>query len=125
MQTMKNRQQQRGATLVGMLVIIAILGLGLYSVIRLLPAYMEYYAIVRAMEATAKDSPAESTSPGELRTALQRRWDIDDIKSLDVADMDIKKISTGYEMTADYEARVPFVANVSWLVAFNKTVNVN
>ena len=36
------RSRQRGATFIGMVVIIAILGLGLYGGIRLTPLYMEY-----------------------------------------------------------------------------------
>jgi len=124
MQNIKFRSRQQGATMLGMLVIIAILGLGLYSVIRLFPTYMEYYSVVRNMESVAKENPAESTSVGALKIALQKHWDIDDIKSVEVNDMDIKKISTGYEIHAEYNAKVPFVANVSWLVAFDKTVEV-
>ena len=125
MQYVRTRNQQRGATMLGMLVIVVILGLGLYSLIRLWPLYFEYYSISRAMDSVAKDTKATDTDPGQLRKALQRHWDIEDIKSLDVKDMEIKKTSAGYEMHAEYEGRTVFVANVFWVVAFDKTVVVN
>jgi hypothetical protein len=118
------RQHQRGATFLGMVVIIAILGLGLYAGIRLTPVYFEYMAVVRALEQTAKDHQDGATSPNELRTALDRRWTIEDIRSIQPKDIEIKKSGQGYSMRAWYRAEAPFVANVSLVVDFDKTVDV-
>ncbi|MGD9842688.1 MAG: DUF4845 domain-containing protein [Steroidobacteraceae bacterium] len=111
--------QQCGATALGMLSIIAVLGLGLYAIIRLTPVYLEYFEVVRAMEGIAKEAP---TSVTEIRTSLDRRWNIEDIKSVDYKDIAIRKSSSGFEMTAEYRAEVPFIANVSLVAAFDKTV---
>jgi len=115
-------KKQRGATMLGMLVIGAILALGLYSVIRLWPLYFEYYSIVRSMESVAKEESAADIP--QLRKALDRRWEIEDIKSLDIKDIEIKKTSSGYTMHAAYEGRTSFVANIYWVIEFDKTVNV-
>jgi len=125
MQHLSTRAQQRGATTVGMLIIVAILGLGLYGVIRLTPVYLEYYEIIRAMESVAKENKAEDINPAQIRSALEKHWEIEDIKSLDVKDMEIKKVGSGYEMHAAYEARTPFIANVFWAIEFDKTVMLN
>ena len=117
------RQQQRGATLIGMIVIIAILGFGLYAAIRLTPMYIEYMAVARALEQTAKEHDA-TTTVGELRKSLDRRWAIEDIKSIDFKEIEIKRAGGGYAMRAWYRAEAPFVANVSLVVDFDKTVNV-
>lgn len=118
------RFRQRGATLIGMVVIIAIIGFGLYGAIRLTPLYFEYMAVVRAMEQTAKED-ADATSPNQLRTSLDRRWTIEDIKSIDTKEIEIKKTASGYTMRAWYRAEAPFIANVSLVVDFDKTVAVN
>ena len=89
--------RQHGATFVGMVIIVAIIGFALYGGIRLMPLYMEYMAIVRAMEQTAKEN-AGATSPQELRTSLDRRWTIEDIKSIDPKEIEIKRTSDGYTM---------------------------
>jgi hypothetical protein len=117
------RSRQRGATFIGMLVIVAILGLGLYAGIRLTPVYLEYMAIVRALEQTAKEHK-DATSPHELRTSLDRRWTIEDIKSIHPRNIEIRKAARGYTMRAAYRAEAPFVANISLVVDFDKTVSV-
>jgi len=118
-------KHQRGATFIGMLVIVAILGLGLYGAIRLVPVYMEYMAVVRALEQTAKEASGNPTSPGELRNALDRRWTIEDIDSIDPREVEIRRAGGGYSMRAWYRAEAPFVGNVSLAVDFDKTVEVN
>jgi hypothetical protein len=88
------RSRQRGATALGMITIVAILGFGLYGVIRLFPLYMEYLAVVRAMEQTAKENAGGS--PQDMRVSLIRRWTIEDIKSIQPDNIDIKKAANGY-----------------------------
>lgn len=116
------RSRQRGATALGMITIVAILGFGLYGVIRLFPLYMEYMAVTRAMTQTAKENAGGS--PQDLRVSLIRRWTIEDIKSIQPDKIDIKKAPNGYTMRAWYRAEAPFVSNVSLVVDFDKTVNV-
>lgn len=119
------RSRQRGATFLGMVTIIAVLGFGLYGGIRLFPLYMEYLAVSRALEQTAKESSGSITSPQQLRTSLIRRWTIEDINSVQPKDIEIKKTGNGaYSMRAWYRAESPFVANVSLVVDFDKTVDV-
>jgi Domain of unknown function (DUF4845) len=121
---LKTRAQQRGATALGMLTILAILGLGLYGVIRLLPVYVDYYEVISAMEKVANENTAADTSPDKIRFALNRHWQIEDIGTFDYKDMGIRKTGTGYEMTAEYRAEVPFIGNVSLAVDFYKTVTI-
>lgn len=119
------RQRQRGATLIGMVVIIAIIGFGLYGAIRLTPLFFEYMAVVRAMDQTAKEHAGTPTNANDLRIALDRRWTVEDIKSISPKDIEIKKTGNGWTMRAWYRGEAPFIANVSLVVDFDKTVNVS
>jgi Domain of unknown function (DUF4845) len=118
------RFRQRGATLLGMAIIVGILGFALYAVIRLTPLYLEYMAVSRALEQTADEHKGEATSPQELRNSLDRRWTIEDIASIEPKDIEIKKAGTGFTMRAYYEAQAPFLGNLFLLARFDKTVNV-
>ena len=118
-------ERQRGATFLGMMIILAIVGFALYGGIRLTPIYLEYMAIVRAMEQTAKEHSDGTTSPQELRSSLDRRWTVEDIKSIQPKEIEIKRTSGGFTMRAYYDAEAPFVANVSLVAHFDKTVDVN
>ena len=116
--------RQRGATFLGMVIILAILGFALYGGIRLTPLYFEYMAIVRALDQTAKEHEGDPVSPQTLRTSLDRRWTVEDIKSIDPKEIEIKKTAGGFSMRAYYRAEAPFVANVSLVVDFDKSVDV-
>jgi hypothetical protein len=116
------RSRQRGATFLGILTIVAIVGFGLYGAIRVFPLYMEYLSIVRAMEQTAKEDVGGT--PQTLRNAMDRRWTVEDIKSIDPKDIEIKRQGNGYTMRAWYRAEAPFISNISLVVDFDKTVTV-
>jgi hypothetical protein len=118
------RSRQRGATFIGMVVIIAILGFALYAGIRLTPMYLEYMAVARALQNTAKEASSGPTTPQELRNALDRRWTIETIDSVQPKDIEIKKAGAGWTMRAWYRAEAPFIGNVSLVADFDKTVEV-
>lgn len=116
------RSRQRGATFLGILTIVAILGLGLYAVARLVPLYSEYFSVVRVLEQTAKENPGGNQQA--LRNSLNRRWSVEDIRTLDYKDVEIKRQGNGMTMRAWYRAEAPFVSNISLVVDFDKTVAV-
>ena len=118
------RSRQRGATLIGIVVILAILGFALYAAIRLTPVYFEYMAVARALEQTAKEHAGSPTSPQDLRNSLDRRWIVEDIHSIQTKEIEIKKAGSGFTMRAWYRAEAPFVYNVSLVADFDKTVKV-
>lgn len=116
------RSRQRGATFLGMVTIVAILGFGIYGAIRLVPMYLEYMAVVRAMEQTAKENSGATQQA--LRVSLIRRWTIEDIKSIEPKDIEIKRAGDGFVMRAWYRAEVPFISNISLVADFDKSVPV-
>jgi hypothetical protein len=118
------RSRQRGATFIGIVVIVAILGFALYAVIRLTPMYLEYMAVARALENTAKEHSGGPTTAQTLRNSLDRRWTIETIDSVQPKDIEIKKAGSGWTMRAWYRAESPFIGNVSLVADFDKTVEV-
>ena len=118
------KQRQRGATFLGMVTILLILGAGLYAGLRLVPVYLEYTKVARALEQVRDEHAAIDTNPQMIRNSLERRWDVEDIKSIGWKEIDIAKTAEGYDMTASYENEQPFVANVYLVVKFDKTVSI-
>ena len=117
-------RRQRGATFLGMMIIIAILGFALYAAIRLMPIFLEYMAVVRALEQTSKEFSNNVTSQQDLRTSLERRWAVEDINRINWKDIEIKRTGNGFTMRAAYRPETPFVGNVSLIVDFDKSVDV-
>ena len=116
------QQRQRGATFLGMVTILLILGAGLYAGIRLVPVFLEYTKVARALEQVRDEHAAIDTNPQLIRNSLERRWDVEDIKSIGWKEVVIKKSNDGYDVKAIYNVEQPFVANVYLLVKFDKSV---
>ncbi len=124
MQSLDMRQRQRGATFLGMVVILGILAAGLYAAIRLVPLYLDYTKVARSLEQVRDEHSSIDTSKQMIRSSLERRWDVEDIKGLFWKDVEIKTADGGFDVRAAYRAEAPFVANVSLVVDFDKTVHV-
>ena len=118
------RQRERGMTFLGIVIILLIVGSALYAGIRLVPVYLEYTKVARALEQVRDEHAAIDTNPALIRNSLERHWDVEDISRIGWKEIDIAKTADGYDMTASYEAEEPFVANVYLLVKFDKTVSI-
>ena len=116
------KQRQRGMTFLGLVTILAILGAGLYAAIRLVPVYLEYTKVARALEQVRDEHSAIESNPQLIRRSLERRWDVEDIASIGWKEVEIKKSNEGYDVRAAYEVEQPFVANVYLLAKFDKSV---
>ena len=116
------KQRQRGMTFLGMVTILVILGAGLYAGIRLVPVYLEFTKVARALEQVRDEHSANDTSASMIRNSLERRWDVEDIASIGWNEVAIQKTSEGFSVSANYEVEQPFIANVYLLTKFEKTV---
>jgi hypothetical protein len=117
-------RKQRGMTLIGMVIVAFIAGIFVLAGLRLTPIYLEYMNIDSAMKSMKRDLDGSNAGPAQIRTALERRFDIDNVKSLRARDIKVERTANGYMVHATYESRAPFIANVYFLVDFNKTVEV-
>jgi len=118
------QQRQRGATFLGMVTILVILGAAVYAGIRLVPVFLEYTKVARALEQVQDEHAAIDTNPQLIRNSLERRWDVEDIKSIGWKQVEIRKTNAGYDLRAVYQVEQPFVANVFLLAKFDKSVTI-
>ena len=118
------RNHQQGMTFIGLLCILALVGVVVYAGIRLAPLYLNYMKVVRTMESVAAEAKGESPDVGAMRTAIDRHFNIEDPTGVDTKDIEITKDDDGAQMHVAYNDTVPYVANVSLSVHFEKTVKV-
>jgi hypothetical protein len=118
------RQPQLGMTFVGILCILALVGVIAYAGIRLIPVYLNYMKIARTMDVTATEFKGENPDVGAMRHALEHHWVVEDPSAVDVKDIEITKNDSGVSMHVVYDDAVPYIANVSLSVHFDKTVKV-
>ena len=117
------RHRQRGMTFIGLLCVAALVGVIAYAGIRLVPVYLTYMKVARTMQSVAtefKGTPDE----GGMRRSLEKHWYIEDINGVDFKQVEIKKDNGVVTMHIDYDDKVPYVANLSLVANFEKTVKV-
>ena len=118
------RHRQQGMTFIGLLCILVLVGAVVYAGIRLTPLYLNYMKVARTMEMTATEIKGDSADPGHIRNILERHWEIEDPTGVDYKDIEITKDDSGVVMHVAYDDSSPYVANVSLMVHFDKTVKV-
>jgi hypothetical protein len=116
--------RQLGMTLVGLLCILALVGAVGYAGLRLIPVYLNYLKIARTLDMTAIEAKGDNPDPGNIRRILDRHWAIEDPTAVEVKDIAISKDDSGVSMHVSYDDTVPYIANVSLSVHFDKTVKV-
>ncbi|HEX3603253.1 MAG TPA: DUF4845 domain-containing protein [Steroidobacteraceae bacterium] len=118
------RNHQQGMTFIGLLCVLALAGVVVYAGIRLAPLYLNYLKIARTMESVAAEAKGDSPDPAAMRIAIDRHFNIEDPTGVTTKDIEITKDEGGVQMHVAYDDAVPYVANVSLSVHFEKTVKV-
>jgi hypothetical protein len=118
------KHRQRGMTFLGIVVILFILGTAVYAGMRLLPVYLEYMEVARALNQLVDEYGNNETNPQTIRRSLERHWDVEDIKSIGWKEIEIQKTNEGYDVRANYEVEQPFIGNVFLLVKFDELVSI-
>ena len=126
-QSARDRQQvaprrQRGMTFIGLLCILALVGLIGYAGLRLVPLYLNYMKVARSMDATAAELKSDNPDPGAIRRSLEKHWQIEDISSVEAKEVEIVKNEGGVALHVAYDDVAPYIDNVSLSVHFDKTV---
>lgn len=118
--------QQRGMTTIGFLLVLAVLGLIAFGVIQLVPVYLENMKIVQLLNQTREQLNGQSPSVKDIRDALYKRAEIEDLRDIDTKkDFVVKPVPGGYTVSINYERRKPYVANISLLAEFEHSVEIN
>jgi Tfp pilus assembly protein PilE len=109
--------KQRGLTLSGLLVTLAVMVvLGIFG-LKLIPAYIEYAKSRTAIQAIAADR-SKTASVGEVRRAFDARAMIDDISAVKGSDLEITKEGNEVVISFAYRKEVPIAGNVGLYVDF-------
>lgn len=117
---MANRRQ-RGMTLISILFFFGVFGIFVIAAVKLAPAYLEYMNVAKAMDALK--SGGENT-PTAITRSLEKSFDINDVKSIGPKDIEVERQDDQLVVHAAYNYEAPFIANVSFLVHFDKKVEI-
>jgi hypothetical protein len=117
---MNDAVRQRGLTLFGLIFVLLVVGFVALLLIKCGPIYLNQIAIERdlreiANQATVVDGQVDV---GALRSAIERRWDVDYINQLEPRDIKVVRGERGLTLSYDYEARAHLFYNVDLVIHF-------
>jgi cell division septal protein FtsQ len=117
---MQRRAQQRGLTLTGF-IFVAILVVACIMVgFRVLPAYVEYFSVVKTLKQTLLNA-REGITQAEFRRSFDLLSAADYIDTVKGSDVDLTKEGNEWVASATWEKKLPLVGNVSLLLDFEAT----
>lgn len=114
---MKNKQT--GLSLIGVLIVGAILGFLFLVGMRTVPAVTEYMAVKRVLNAIADSKPSPDVTVSQIRADFDKRAYVGDVRSVTGRDLVVVKRGNQIEMSMAYAKRVPIAGNVSLLIDFD------
>ena len=113
-------RQQRGLSLVRMIIGLAIVGFLFVMGAKLLPAYLEYYNVKKVF-AQMKQAGAFKGTVKEIRYEFDKRNAIEDIRSIASSDLEVTKEGGETVVSASWSAKIPMVGNASACLDFYVT----
>jgi hypothetical protein len=114
--------REDGMTAIGVLILVAFVGLFAFAAIRLTPVYLNYMKVAGVLDGVYKEFDSQNPSRGAIQTSVLRRFDVESVSVITHRDIKVTPDSNGFLVTADYDHTTPFIANIHFTVKFHKEV---
>jgi hypothetical protein len=116
------KKRQAGITTLGLVILAAFVGLFAFGGIRLTPVYLNYMKVVGVVDGVREEFDGTGASRSQIRSSISRRFDIESVGIITAKDVKVLKVDGGHEVAATYSHKAPFIANISFVVDFDKRV---
>jgi Tfp pilus assembly major pilin PilA len=120
-------QKQRGLTLIGWVMTLALIAFFVTLAIRLVPMYQEYYGVMQVMDSMKNELKNNELTKTQVQLLLSKKFDTGYIKSVKQENVEILRgKNTAYvtKIIIDYEVRKPFIAHIDLIGHFQTEIDV-
>lgn len=114
----RSLERQRGLGWFGLLFVFGTIAFFAIIAVKVGPIYMNHFTLVKIVKGVADNPDFANAPPQEIRSTLERRWDIDYVKYLDDKDVKIKRGKSGRMLSYEYNAEVNLFYNVFVVIKF-------
>lgn len=121
---MKSIHRQRGMTPLGWILVLLMIGFFALMALKLVPIYLESFTVGSVISDMKNEPGIGSMSALEITSKLNKRFDINTVTDVTTDDIYIEKTGDVMTITAEYEVRENFLANIDFVVSINKSVEV-
>ncbi|NUO76893.1 MAG: DUF4845 domain-containing protein [Lysobacter sp.] len=106
------KRNQSGMTLLGFIIVLAVVGVFVYMGMKLIPMYTEYYGVKRALTGIAAEPGISDNDPAKIKKLFFRRLYVSYADNVKDEHVKIQRKDSGYEISVNYEVRRPLIANL-------------
>jgi type II secretory pathway pseudopilin PulG len=114
-------RKQKGISLVGLIIVLAIIGLFAVLAMKVTPTVTEYFSIKKAIVSVK----AAGGGIPEMRSAFNRQAEVGYIDAISGKDLEILKNGEDVEINFAYQKTIPLVGPVSLLIDYAGSTNEN
>jgi len=113
------KKAQSGMTFIGIVLMLAFLGLFALAGLKILPLYYENLGVQKSLESLEESFKSDSNmAVGKVRLLLQRSFDVNEVHSINAKEISIKKGKGGYVIDASYVPRANYLGNLDFAANF-------
>ena len=116
----RSRHRQTGMTTLGVVILVAFVGVFAFAGLRLTPVYLNYMKVASVISGVYEEFDGQGPTKATIRKSVARRFGIESVSVIKAKDVDIKTVDGGFEVSATYSHKADFIGNVSFLVDFDK-----
>lgn len=117
---MKNRQS--GITLIGFLLLLIVLGFFAYMGMKLVPSYIEFFGVKKAMTQLASEGSSGDINDIRRKLAFKMNFQYVEDSTIQPKDITLDRRDNASVLTISYEKRVHFIYNIDFLLHFENAV---
>ena len=116
---MAMKRTQGGMTLIGFIIVLALVGFFAYIAMKLVPMYSEYYAVKQALKGLQQEPGIANRDPAKIQDLFFRRLYISYAENVKADNVKIERVDGGWNMSVNYEVRKPLIGNLDVVGKFD------
>lgn len=118
-------KRQSGISMIGFIIILIVAAFFAYTLMKLVPAYMDYFSVAKALDTVATQAESSDMGIDEVQRKLDTQelsqyFDDSDIKLGNLQIVNDPKLGKVIRLT--YDKQVPWLYNIDFLMHFQKSV---
>jgi hypothetical protein len=118
-------RSQQGLSILGWLVVLAVVAFFASTAFKVLPHYLDYMSMEKIITSVETDKAADVRTVGEFYNHVSKGMQVNNIRDLNMRDaLQVKVENNEFLVHLKYEKREPLIENLDLVVNFDKEFRV-
>ena len=115
------RRAQRGLSLIGFLLVAAVVLVFALVAFRMVPAYVEWYTVQKALDNTMRET--NDPTLANVRRSIERKLNADYADAVYAKDVEVTRNGNTVTASVSWQKKLPLVSNVSLVIDFDASAS--